>query len=456
MEDGFFDQQTSRPVTNNDDVHATESASAPTQGSTRDSSQLATTANVLQPIGNNKSNERLERAQLGKPAGVSNRGGLQHNSSSSHHSFAHHESVAAVKDHHHLYHHHLAKSHSASSGHSRHLQSGPNGASSALSSYSFAKSQHKSSSSSSLASAGLPHSSSSLSSSLTAALHASHHLHKNTFRCIEDRIESARKLVKKLSKLCPFYEVSTNGDDAGRVYCRICDRYLGAVSSTLKNHVNTQEHRQAYEDSQQLSSGTQGTGTSFPNAANSNSASKGTTAVLAASTTSSVSTLNPSYTSTGNPRSEGPNYTASGQSAKENYCNPNEASSLVLQPAMTMSPFMLQTNSLPYQPTLQTLDSALQKSHLSGKYMDFDLGPNIDSGMLNSSSWQQNAPNQTQPQITAGPGTAEIRQVSLQQQQQQQYLFGNHPHYAIPSSSTQLSSNSANGTPGNAPVLTYQ
>lgn len=42
--------------------------------------------------------------------------------------------------------------------------------------------------------------------------------------------------------------MGTNGDDAGRVYCNICNRYLGAVSSTLKNHVNTQEHRQAYED----------------------------------------------------------------------------------------------------------------------------------------------------------------------------------------------------------------
>ena len=71
------------------------------------------------------------------------------------------------------------------------------------------------------------------------------------FRCIEDRIESAKKLVKKLHKLCPFYDVTTTGIDAGRVYCRICDRYLGAVSSTLKNHVNTQEHRQAFEDSHQ-------------------------------------------------------------------------------------------------------------------------------------------------------------------------------------------------------------
>lgn len=74
---------------------------------------------------------------------------------------------------------------------------------------------------------------------------------KNSIRRVEDRIESARKLVKKLHKMCPFYEVCTNGDDAGRVYCKICDRYLGSVSSTLKNHVNTQEHRQAHEDSQQ-------------------------------------------------------------------------------------------------------------------------------------------------------------------------------------------------------------
>lgn len=76
-------------------------------------------------------------------------------------------------------------------------------------------------------------------------------LGKTSYRRVEDRIESARKLVKKLQKMCPFYKVGTNGIDAGRVYCSICDRYLGAVSSTLKNHVNTQEHRQAYEDSQQ-------------------------------------------------------------------------------------------------------------------------------------------------------------------------------------------------------------
>ena len=68
-------------------------------------------------------------------------------------------------------------------------------------------------------------------------------------RCIEDRIESAKKLVKKLNKFCPYYEVTLNGDDAGRVYCKICERHLGAVSSTLKNHVNTQEHKQAVEDS---------------------------------------------------------------------------------------------------------------------------------------------------------------------------------------------------------------
>lgn len=76
---------------------------------------------------------------------------------------------------------------------------------------------------------------------------------KNAQRCIEDRIESARKLVKKLQKVCPFYEVSLSGEDAGRVYCHICCRFLGAVSSTLKNHVNTQEHRQAYEDRQDAS-----------------------------------------------------------------------------------------------------------------------------------------------------------------------------------------------------------
>ncbi|CAG2107839.1 unnamed protein product [Medioppia subpectinata] len=72
---------------------------------------------------------------------------------------------------------------------------------------------------------------------------------QQTNRCIEDRIESAKKLVKKLYKFCPFYSVSTDGEDAGRVYCKICERHLGAVSSTLKNHVNTQEHKQAVEDS---------------------------------------------------------------------------------------------------------------------------------------------------------------------------------------------------------------
>lgn len=40
----------------------------------------------------------------------------------------------------------------------------------------------------------------------------SHSQHNNaqpqTFRCIQGRIESARKLVKKLQKLCPFYQVS--------------------------------------------------------------------------------------------------------------------------------------------------------------------------------------------------------------------------------------------------------
>ncbi|UXI16635.1 hypothetical protein NH340_JMT02578 [Sarcoptes scabiei] len=83
---------------------------------------------------------------------------------------------------------------------------------------------------------------------------------KRFLRTIEDRIESAKKLVRKLRKICPFYEVKIEGEDAGRVYCRICDRYLGAVSSTLKNHINTQEHRQAFEDNPQ----------SFPNPNRSN------------------------------------------------------------------------------------------------------------------------------------------------------------------------------------------
>lgn len=69
-------------------------------------------------------------------------------------------------------------------------------------------------------------------------------------RCIEDRIESAKKLVRKLNRFCPYYEVTVNGEDAGRVFCKICQRHLGAVSSTLKNHVNTQEHKQAVDESQ--------------------------------------------------------------------------------------------------------------------------------------------------------------------------------------------------------------
>ncbi|KAH9512020.1 hypothetical protein DERF_010436 [Dermatophagoides farinae] len=45
------------------------------------------------------------------------------------------------------------------------------------------------------------------------------------------RIESVKDLIKKL------HNVTTTDIDAGRVDCRICDRYLGAVSSTLKNHI---------------------------------------------------------------------------------------------------------------------------------------------------------------------------------------------------------------------------
>jgi exonuclease VII small subunit len=66
-------------------------------------------------------------------------------------------------------------------------------------------------------------------------------------RRFEERIESAKKLVKKLQKFCSHYEVSTKGEKAGRVYCKVCERHLGAVSSTLKNHINTQDHRQALE-----------------------------------------------------------------------------------------------------------------------------------------------------------------------------------------------------------------
>ena len=36
----------------------------------------------------------------------------------------------------------------------------------------------------------------------------------------------------------------TDGEQAGKVWCKMCERYLGAVSSTLKNHINTQEHKE--------------------------------------------------------------------------------------------------------------------------------------------------------------------------------------------------------------------
>ena len=88
---------------------------------------------------------------------------------------------------------------------------------------------------------------------------------KQQNRCIEDRIESAKKLVKKLSKFCPYYEVTVNGEDAGRVFCKICERHLGAVSSTLKNHINTQEHKQAVEDSHNGSPNASNNGSSVKN-----------------------------------------------------------------------------------------------------------------------------------------------------------------------------------------------
>jgi hypothetical protein len=68
-------------------------------------------------------------------------------------------------------------------------------------------------------------------------------------RCSEERIESAKKLVKKLKKFCQHYEVNTKGEDVGRIYCKVCEKNLGAVSSTLKNHINTHEHKQALEKS---------------------------------------------------------------------------------------------------------------------------------------------------------------------------------------------------------------
>ena len=67
-------------------------------------------------------------------------------------------------------------------------------------------------------------------------------------KSIDEKIESAKKLIKKLKRAFPFYEVITNGNDAGRIWCTTCQRHLGAVSSTLKNHVNTQEHKEASED----------------------------------------------------------------------------------------------------------------------------------------------------------------------------------------------------------------
>ena len=163
---------------------------------------------------------------------------------------SHHEAIkSTVKDHHHHYHSHHHHSIAKTSHHQNNNSSS--------SRHHIQQSTSASSSSSLFSSSHQKHhhhkSSSSLSSNMSSPLNSQHS--KTTFRCIEDRIESARKLVKKLHKLCPFYEVSTNGDDAGRVYCRICDRYLGAVSSTLKNHINTQEHRQAYEDNHQTTLG---------------------------------------------------------------------------------------------------------------------------------------------------------------------------------------------------------
>lgn len=67
-------------------------------------------------------------------------------------------------------------------------------------------------------------------------------------KSVDEKIESAKKLIKKLKRAFPFYEVITNGSDAGRIWCTTCQRHLGAVSSTLKNHVNTQEHKEASED----------------------------------------------------------------------------------------------------------------------------------------------------------------------------------------------------------------
>ncbi|KAJ6218211.1 hypothetical protein RDWZM_009368 [Blomia tropicalis] len=241
----------------------------------------------------------------------------------------------------------------------------------------------------------------STNSSLTALspphslLHGHNALHKTTFRCIEDRIESARKLVKKLNKLCPFYEVSTNGDDAGRVYCRICDRYLGAVSSTLKNHVNTQEHRQAYEDSHpdpMVNSNSQSNVTMRPFTTNNPSTTTTITTTANQSVVSTPTTSNGTIGSfsnglianrvntTNGDIANGTNFVTNNDGTnKINYANEQQQAQSQQQSMISGivpdRPFnMMEAQS--YQSTIQQMDS---KIRLHGKYMDYELNPNVST-----------------------------------------------------------------------------
>ena len=304
------------------------------------------------------------------------------NRTSSHHSHHyqhHHESISATKDHHHYHHHH----HVSKNSHHRHLQTS---ASSSSTSSSYAYQKHlKASTNSSLTALSPPHS----------LLHGHNALHKTTFRCIEDRIESARKLVKKLNKLCPFYEVSTNGDDAGRVYCRICDRYLGAVSSTLKNHVNTQEHRQAYEDSHpdpMVNSNSQSNVTMRPFTTNNPSTTTTITTTANQSVVSTPTTSNGTIGSfsnglianrvntTNGDIANGTNFVTNNDGTnKINYANEQQQAQSQQQSMISGivpdRPFnMMEAQS--YQSTIQQMDS---KIRLHGKYMDYELNPNVST-----------------------------------------------------------------------------
>lgn len=486
MADSLFDEPPaeSRPAGQTGDAHATESTNgAPVNGPGSSAPSGGPANGTVTSM--TKSAMMEKSSSSSKSSNATGNRVHQHNSSSSHH-FAHHESV---KDHHHHYHQHLAKS--ASSSHHRQHHTGAGNTS-----YSFQK-HHKATA------ATL----STINSPLSAALHASQ-LHKTTFRCIEDRIESARKLVKKLHKLCPFYEVSTNGDDAGRVYCRICDRYLGAVSSTLKNHINTQEHRQAYEDSQLPPSAGAITG---PGGATVNGTQSALPALPAPPTHSAPATNTPN----GAPSSYPPNTNLSTVTSREDlgngvgYANtkPNYSNSASLPLA---SPFMLQSA---YQPSIQNIDSALQKSHLSGKYMDFDQGeqqPNMGSWQTanqannGNTSYGGEPPNQQAPSAGSqqqylfassnantngmainnlltftdammNVGGSSVAATSSKQQQQQQAMAAavlmqqsnlGPPHYAIPSSvalsnglpnsGLQVGNGNGGGAGQGMPVLTYQ